>query len=114
MNTYYNGFDSQVITFKTMADVSPKKAVALNSNGEVYYPDEKKPFTGIVSAYRNGIASVIVRGYAEVTFKNTIPSVGICKLSVGTSGNFEVDEANGTPYTVLGVDLTAKTIEIIL
>ena len=114
MNTYFNGFDTQEVTFKTMSDVLPKRAVALQSTGDIYYPDEGKPFTGIVSDCRNGIASVTVRGYAQANFKNTVPRVGICKLAVGTSGNLEVDDTNGTPYTVLSVDIPAKTFEFIL
>ncbi len=114
MKTYFNGFDTQEVTFKTMSSVSAKRAVALQSTGDVYYPEADTPFTGIVSAYRNGIASVIVHGYAEASFKNTIPSVGICKLAVGATGYLEVDEENGKPYTVLSVDTATKTLALIL
>lgn len=114
MNTYFNGFDSQEVTFKTQSTVQPKRAVALQNTGDIYYAESGSAFTGIVSAYRNGIASVVIRGYAEVSFKSTIPNVGICKLSVGNTGNLEVDEENGKPYTVLSVDIATKTMEIIL
>ncbi len=114
MKTYYNGFDTQEITFEAMSAVTAKRAVALQNTGNVYYPEQGAPFTGIVSVYRNGIASVIVRGYAEASFKNTIPKVGICKLSVGTTGYLEVDEENGKPYTVLSVDTATKTLALIL
>lgn len=114
MNTYFNGFDTQEVTFKTMSPVLAKKAVALKESGEIYYPEIGGPFTGVVSVSRNGIASVIIRGHAEGTFKNTVPSVGICKLSVGNLGAFEVDEENGKPYTVLSVNLASKTFEFIL
>ena len=114
MKTYYNGFDTQEVTFKAMTNINPKRAVALQNSGNVYYADEGKPFTGIVSLYKNGIVSVIVRGFAEASFKNSIPKVGICKLSVGTNGYLEVDETNGTPYTVVNVDTSTKTLELIL
>ena len=114
MKIYYNGFDSQEVTFKTASAVLPKKAVSLQSTGEIYYADAGGHFTGIVTSYDNGIASVVTRGYAVATFKNDPPTVGICKLTVGTMGNFEVNEETGKPYTVLGVDISSKTFEFIL
>ena len=114
MTTYFNGFDTQEVTFKAMTNVAEKRVVALQNSGNVYYPEAGAPFTGIVSAYRNGLASVIVRGYAEASFKNTIPKVGICKLAPGATGYLEVDETNGTPYTVVSVDTASKTLALIL
>lgn len=114
MNTYFNGFDTQEVTFKVMGSVLPKKAVALQHSGEIYYPEIGGDFTGVVSSTRSGIASVIIHGHAEGTFKNTIPTIGICKLSVGNLGAFEVDEENGKPYTVLSVNLNSKTFEFLL
>jgi len=114
MNVLFNGFDTQEVTFKTSSAVLTKRAVALQSTGDIYYADAGGAFTGIVSSYRNGLAAVVMRGYAVANYKNTAPTVGICKLSVGSMGQFEVDEANGKPYTVVGVDTASKTIEIIL
>ncbi len=114
MKAYYNGFDTQEATFKTMSALTPKRAVSLQSSGELYYADAGAPFTGVVSSYRDGVASVVMRGYAVASFKDTPPSVGICKLSVSASGQFVVDETNGTAYTVLGVDNTAKTFEFFI
>ena len=114
MNTYYNGFDSQEVTFKTAATLTPKRAVALQNSGDVYYPESGEPFTGIVTDYRNGIATVVIRGWAEVNFKNTLPTIGICRLAVGSSGCLEADYENGKPYTVLNVNTKTKTMEIIL
>lgn len=114
MNALLNGFETNEATFKTETPVTVGRAVALKSSGSVFYPDAGAPFTGIVSSYRNGVASVVMHGYVVASFKNTIPTVGICKLTTGTSGNLEVDNENGTPYTVVGVDSTKKTMEIIL
>ena len=55
-----------------------------------------------------------MKGYAVASFKDTIPTVGICKLAVGAMGNLEVNEEIGTPYTVVGVDVIEKTLELIL
>ncbi len=114
MNVYYNGFDTQEITFTTMATLAEKRVVVLESTGNVNYPDAGAPFTGIVSSYRNGMASVIVRGYAEASFRNSVPRVGICKLSPDANGYLEVDEENGKPYTVISVDTSTKTLALIL
>ena len=114
MNALLNGFETSEATFRTASTLFLNRAVALKSTGEVYYPDRGAPFTGIVASYRDGVASVIMKGYAVATFKDTIPTVGICKLSPGSMGNLEVDQENGTPYTVVGVDLTSKTLEFIL
>ena len=112
MNVLFNGFDTQEVTMKTSSAVLPKRAVALQSTGELYYAATGGSFTGIVSDYRNGLASVIMRGHAVASYKNTAPTVGICKLSIGSMGQFEVDEANGKPYTVFSVDTATKTIEL--
>lgn len=114
MNVLFNGFDSQEATFKASSTVLTKRAVALQSTGDVAYAEPGGAFTGIVTGYRNGLASVVMRGWAEVNYRNTAPSVGICKLSVSSMGQLEIDEANGKPYTVVGVDTASKTIEIIL
>lgn len=114
MNVLLNGFETNEATFRTMSTILTKRAVALKETGDVYYPDRGGPFTGIASTYRDGIASVVMKGYAVATFKDTVPSVGICKLVTGSMGTLEVDEENGTPYTVVGVDLASKTFELIL
>lgn len=114
MNVLFNGFDTQEVTFKASSAILPKRAVALQSSGDIYYANAGEAFTGIVSTCRNGLASVIMRGYAEASYKNTAPTIGICKLSVGTMGQFEVDDTNGKPYTVVGVDTASKTFEFIL
>ena len=114
MNALLNGFETKEATFKTISTVFEHRAVALKSSGEVYYPDRGTPFTGIVASYRDGVASVILKGYAVASFKDTLPTVGICKLSVGAMGNLEVDNENGTPYTVVGVDIVSKTFEFII
>lgn len=114
MNALLNGFETKEATFRTASALFTNRAVALKSTGTVYYPDRGEPFTGIVSTYRDGVASVVMKGYAVASFKDTLPTVGICKLVVGTMGNLEVDEEIGTPYTVVGVDVSSKTFEIIL
>lgn len=114
MNVLFNGFGTQEATFKTSSALLTKRIVSLQSSGEIDYADTGSAFTGVLTSYRNGLATVVMRGYVEANYKNTAPSVGICKLSVGSMGQFEVDEANGTPYTVVGVDTSKKTIEIIL
>lgn len=114
MNALLNGFETKEATFKTVSALFTNRAVALKSTGEVYYPDRGEPFTGIVSSYRDGVASVVMKGYAVASFKDTLPTIGICRLVTGSMGNLEVDEENGTPYTVVGVDTTDKTFEFIL
>ena len=114
MNVLLNGFETNEATFRTMGTVAPYKAVALQHTGDVYYPDKCKPFTGIVSSYRDGVAAVVMKGYAVASFKETLPSIGICNLVTGSSGNLEVDNTNGKPYTVVGVDVASKTFELIL
>lgn len=114
MNALLNGFETKEATFRTSSTTLAHRAVALKSTGTVYYPDRGTPFTGIVADYRDGVASVVMKGYAVASFKDTLPTVGICKLSVGSMGNLEVDEENGTPYTVVGVDVANRTLEIIL
>ncbi len=114
MNALLNGFETSEATFRTMSSVITKRAVELQNSGDVYYPERGGHFTGIVSSYRDGVASVVMKGYAVAAFKDTIPTVGTCKLIPGSMGNLEVDEENGIPYTVVGVDVASKTFELIL
>lgn len=114
MNALLNGFESSEATFRSLAVVETGRAVALQSTNEVYYPMGSKDFTGIVNSYNDGIVSVVMKGYAVARFKDTIPTIGICKLAPSSSGYMEVDEDSGKPYTVVGVDITNKTLEFIL
>lgn len=114
MNALLNGFESSEATFKSIGNIETGRAVALQSTNEVYYPMGSKDFTGIVASYKDGIASVVMKGYAVARFKDTIPTVGICKLAPTSTGYMELDEDTGKPYTVVGVDLTNKTLEFIL
>lgn len=114
MKTYLTGFETKEATFSTVSTVKPARAVAYTETGDVYYPENGGHFTGIVSSYRDGFATVIMSGYAVGSFKNTQPTMGICKLSPDSQGYLEVDEANGKPYTVLSVDTINKTFEFIL
>lgn len=114
MKTFFNGFESNEATFKAVSDIPAGRAVALQSTNEVYYPVNSTDFTGIVNACKDGYASVVMKGYAVAAFKDTLPTVGICKLAPTSSGYMEVDEANGKAYTVVGVDTKEKTIEFIL
>ena len=114
MNALLNGFESKEATFTTISKIAEKRAVALQPTNDVYYPIGSKDFTGIVASYQDGIASVVMKGYAVAEFKDTVPTVGICKLSPTSLGHMEVDENEGKAYTVVGVDLTNKTLEIIL
>lgn len=113
MKVFFNGFESKEATFKTLAAVNVGRAVALMNTGEVHYPQDEN-FTGIVASYKDGYASVVMRGYAVASFKNTVPTVGICKLKPSSTGYMELDETNGKPYTVVGVDTVNKTIEFII
>lgn len=114
MKTFLNGFETNEATFLTSSVIEPGRAVALKSSGRLGYPASGGAFTGITTACKDNVISVVVRGYAVASFKNTVPSVGICKLAPGDTGYMEVDETNGKSYTVLNVDTLKKTIEFIL
>lgn len=114
MKALLNGFESAEATFKASGKVDAGKAVALLSTGEVYYPIGMTDFTGIVASCRDDVASVIMKGYAVAKFKDTLPTVGICKLAPTSLGFMEVDDTNGKAYTVLSVDVKSKEIEFIL
>lgn len=114
MKTLFNGFDSNEATFIASDTVVPGRAVALKSNGKIEYPASDRNFTGIATSCRDDVISVVVRGYAVASFRNSLPQVGICKLAPDESGYMEADDANGKPYTVLSVDTRNNTIEFIL
>ena len=114
MKTFLNGFETNEATFLTASVIEPGRAVALKTSGKLGYPAAGGDFTGIATACKNNVISVVVRGYAVASFKNTLPHVGICKLAPGETGYMEVDETNGKAYTVLNVDTGKNTVEFIL
>lgn len=114
MKTFLTGFDTKEATFEVLAKVSPLRAVAYTDSGEVYYPEKDGPFTGIVVACRDNLASVVLSGYAVAEYDATIPRMGICNLAPGEEGYLEVNDTNGKPYTVLSVDHVNKTFEFLL
>lgn len=114
MKTLLNGFETNEATFLSTEKITPCRAVALQSSGKLDYPADKGAFTGIATSCRDNVVSVVIRGYAVASFKNTLPHVGICKLSPDSMGYMEIDETNGKPYTVLSVDTQNDTFEFIL
>lgn len=114
MNALLNGFESSEATFKAITQLPAGRAVALQSTNEVSFPISSTDFTGIIASCRDGVASVVMKGYAVAEFNETIPQVGICKLAPTSNGYMEVNDTDGKPYTVVGVDIKNKTLEFIL
>ena len=115
MKALLNGFESNEATFRTaISNIPVGRAVVLQSSNDVYYPVTSTDFTGIIASCKDGVASVVMKGYAVAAFKDTLPHIGICKLAPTTEGYMEINESEGKPYTVVGVDAKNKTLEIIL
>lgn len=114
MKAFLNGFESNEATFKAIAEIPAGRVVALQADKTVSYPTNPKEFTGVIASCKDNVASVVMKGYAVAKFNNTLPHVGICYLAPSTNGYMEVNETDGKPYTVVGVDNSNNTIEFIL
>ncbi|MBE6772863.1 MAG: hypothetical protein IJN68_06890 [Clostridia bacterium] len=114
MKTYFNGFETNEITFKSPSKLVANRVVAYASDGYLAYAEQGGDFTGIVTSYRDGFATVVMKGHAVASYNESLPSMGICKLAPGKNGFMEADEENGKAYTVLNVDSKTKTIEFII
>ncbi len=112
-NPVLNGFNTQELTLTASDDIAVGMAVTIGAYSTALIPASGSLFCGICSDVRGGYASVIMTGYAKVKYSGSTPSLGYNKLAGDGSGKVKVDE-NGLHVLVTSVNLSTKTLEIIL
>ena len=113
MNNYLNGFDRQEVTFKANSTIRQGATAKLISASMVGLASVGSDFIGVCSLVRDDAASIVMRGYVQVAFTGTAPSVGFNKLTADGEGGVKVD-ANGRHFLVADVDKINSTCGIII
>lgn len=113
MNTYLNGFDRKEVTFIAGATTTEGNTVNLLSKSTVGASPAGSDFTGVCTLVRNGMASVVLRGYVTVPYSGTAPSIGYNKLAADGNGGVQLSE-DGRHILVADIDREALTCGIVL
>lgn len=114
MNTAFIGFNTKDVTLTSTGSVSVGQPVTIYSNSSVAKAAADTKFCGFVSEVNGKNVSVTVAGYAKVRYTGTAPTHGYCNLSSNGTTGVKIDDTNGRPILVVGVDTTNKLVEIIL
>lgn len=113
MNVYLNGFDRKEVTFKAGSDAKEGKTVNLLTKTTVDASPLDTNFLGICTLIRNGMASVVLRGYVTVAYSGTAPSLGYNKIASDGAGGIKVSDS-GRDILVADIDAVNSTCGIVL
>lgn len=103
MNISFKGFDEKAVTFE--ADGTLKNAgvaVTVTSDGKVAPCSDGDKICGVALSVRDGYATVMLRGYAELAYSGNI-TPGFQTVAVDENGKIEVNE-NGREILVVSAD----------
>lgn len=109
MSIKFNGALSQTVTFKAAESITPNTPVSISANETVIGGRDSSLLAGICVNCRNGLAGVQLRGYAELPYTSSSPSVGAAKLACDGKGGVKTDP-NGRECIVVKVDTASKII----
>ena len=114
MKNYFEGFATNCITVPCEADVAVGDPVSLDNSSIAFTSYDGTEFMGVCSYVRDGYATVILTGYAQLKYKGEQPPVGFTKLICASNAAVKVDEAIGRSVMVVAVDTNEKKIGVIL
>jgi len=114
MSVKFNGLLETAATFSAASQITKGTPVSVSSNGTVAAAATSTAFCGVANHYAKGLQSVQIRGFVEVPYTATAPTVGYSFLAANGSGGVKVDATNGRAYLVLTVNTTAHTVGFIL
>lgn len=110
MSIKFNGINNEVVTFKATAPIKAGTPVRPSANETVIAAPSNSPFIGVVENYSNGLVGVRIRGYFELPFSSTAPTVGFAKLATDGNGGVKIDTTYGRECAIVFVDDAAKTV----
>lgn len=114
MSISFKGFNEQVLTFNTSAELDAGTLVKMNGSGTVAPCASGDKIMGVVLACRNNIASVQVGGYISLPYSGTAPTPGYCGICAADSTKIKTDNSAGKLLAVLETDTTASVAGILL
>jgi len=113
MSVSFGGMGEIFATFKTDGTVEAGKAVQMQDSDTVTACGAGGKFIGIaIGTAADGYATVQLKGYTEMAYTGTAPTVGFCFLA-GAAEGVTVSE-NGREYLVVRVDTANKTAGFIM
>lgn len=113
MNVYLNGFDRKEVTFNAGDGVKEGKTVNLLTKTTVGASPLDNNFFGVCALVRNGMASVVLKGYVTVSYTGTAPSLGYNKIASDGAGGIKLSDS-GRYIIVADVDAIKGTCGIVL
>lgn len=109
----FEGIGEVVATFKAKSGLAKGQVVKVTGAGEVGACAAGERFCGAALSVDGGLAAVQVKGFAALPCTGVL-SAGWSKLSANGSGGVKADPANGIEYLVVGSDMMAGTVTVLL
>ena len=110
----FEAIGERMVTFAAGSGLKAGKVCKMTANGTVGPCGADDSFCGVVSAIRDGAASVIMGGYVEVSYAgDTAPSLGYAVLAADENGEI-VPATSGRTCLIVNVDAAGKKIGLFL
>ncbi len=113
MNISFQAVGHEFLTFGCTATDKEGYPCKMSANGTVTAGASGDAFMGILGAVRDGSARVLFRGYYEIAYSGTAPSLGYAILAADGDGGVKA-ATTGHEYLVMNVDTTNGTLGIFL
>ena len=114
MSISFKGFNEQVLTFNTSAQLAAGTLVKMNGSATVAPCSSGDKIIGVVLSCRDNLASVQVGGYISLPYSGTAPAPGYCGICAADSTKIKTDNSAGKLLSVVESDTTAGTAGILL
>jgi len=105
-NISYNGYNTNVISMRTDAQIRKNEPVTVDDNGACIAAADGADFIGIAVNTRQDIVSVQTEGYVTLPFSGDAPTTGFCGLVSDGEGGVKVAAGAAKKYKVLTVSDT--------
>ena len=113
MSVSFNGFNSNILTFKCNAKIAKGTPVNIFESNTVVAASDSDDFHGVVIDGDENYASVQVTGVVTLPYTGTAPETGF--NSLGSDGNGGVKIASTSkPFLILATDETAGTVTFMM
>lgn len=113
MRVAFEGTGDLVLSFEADESLTPGALVVLSDNDKVVAAGEGVRPAGLCLQLRCGIAAVQVKGFVELPYSGTVPTVGWNSLLCDGTGGLKT-AADGSSCLVVHVDTATQTIGLYL
>lgn len=116
MNLSFNGYDVNCVTMlKDSISTNYQGVVKIDNAGCITKPSSGTEIYAVAVANRGAYATVQTRGYVELKYTGSTPTLGRTVLVADSNHGVCVNtSANVTPKTVLKVDTVNKIVGFIM